>query len=195
MADFLDLNTPEGRAEVARLGLPVPPEEHAPDPKCTRCFGTGAMDVWDHEMKVPCDCLSPGNADVGQRGKEGPRKAAGEAAASCRLDGETRVIEPVSAVVLTSLAHGLPAPIAEYPFCSGRRWRFDFAWPDQKVALEVQGGNWKRGRHTRAAALLKEYEKLNAAACLGWRILYAAPADVESGAVYALIRQALEAKT
>ena len=102
--------------------------------------------------------------------------------------------DPVAAFVMGCLAHGLPAPVAEYRFHHMRKWRFDWAFPGQKIALEIQGGNWKGGRHTRAAALQKEYEKLNAAAVAGWRILYCTPADVESGAVYQLIKAALEAK-
>ena len=87
---------------------------------------------------------------------------------------------------------GLPEAIAEYRFHSQRKWRFDYAWPKFKqkdfecsvkatpelmggVAVEVQGGIWTRGRHTRGAALKKEWEKLNAAAALGWRILYCSP--------------------
>lgn len=70
----------------------------------------------------------------------------------------------------------------EYRFAPPRRWRFDWAWLDCKVALEVQGGIWTHGRHTRGAALLKEHEKLNAAAALGWRVLYCTPQQFESGA-------------
>ena len=72
-------------------------------------------------------------------------------------------------------AHGLTA-IPEYRFCD-RKWRFDFAFDPEgaKVALEVQGGIFTQGRHTRGAALLKEMEKLNTAASLGWRVLYSTP--------------------
>jgi len=51
-------------------------------------------------------------------------------------------------------------------------WRFDFAWPDHKVAVEVQGGIWSGGKHARGSGLVKDYEKANAAALLGWRLLY-----------------------
>ena len=61
-------------------------------------------------------------------------------------------------------AAGVPAPQAEFRFAPPRRWRFDFAWPLHALALEVQGGLFVRGRHSRGAALLKEHEKLNAAA-------------------------------
>jgi hypothetical protein len=76
---------------------------------------------------------------------------------------------------------GIPAPEAEYRFSPPRRWRFDYAWPGAKVALEVQGGLFTRGRHTRGPALLKEHEKLNRAALLGWRLVYCTPREHLSG--------------
>ena len=35
---------------------------------------------------------------------------------------------------------GIAEPVYEYKFHPTRRWRFDLAWPDKKVAVEVQGG-------------------------------------------------------
>ena len=89
-------------------------------------------------------------------------------------------------------AAGLPPAAAEFRFHPARQWRFDFAWPAARVAVEVQGGIWTRGRHTRGAALLREWEKLNTAAALGWRILYCAPGAVLTTAFAAQIRAALE---
>lgn len=73
---------------------------------------------------------------------------------------------------------GLPYCVPEFTFCDGRRWRFDFAFPDDRVAVEVQGGIFIQGRHSRGAALLKEWEKLNHAAMLGWRVMYCQPKDI-----------------
>lgn len=75
---------------------------------------------------------------------------------------------------------GLPIPVPEFGFAKaiGRRWRFDWAWPEHKIALEVQGGLFVQGRHSRGAALLQEHEKLNAAAALGWRVLFTTPAQL-----------------
>jgi very-short-patch-repair endonuclease len=64
----------------------------------------------------------------------------------------------------------LPVPIAEYRFSEARRWRFDWAWPERKIAVEEDGGVWVQGRHTRGAGYLKDMEKLNAAAELGYRV-------------------------
>ena len=74
-------------------------------------------------------------------------------------------------------AKGLPLPVAEHRFCE-RRWRFDFAWPAQMIALEVEGGVWTGGRHTRGAGFLKDLEKYNAAAALGWRVIRCTPSTL-----------------
>ena len=64
-----------------------------------------------------------------------------------------------------------PDAVAEYRFHPTRRWRFDFAIPSAKVAVEINGAIWTRGRHARGSGLVKEYEKMRAAAILGWRVL------------------------
>jgi len=80
-----------------------------------------------------------------------------------------------------ALAPGdLPGPVPEYRFHPVRRWRFDFAWPAERggLALEVDGGQWMAGggRHNGD----KDREKLNVAACLGWRVLRVTPRDLET---------------
>jgi len=63
----------------------------------------------------------------------------------------------------------------EFRFHPHRRWRFDFAYPEYKVAIEVNGGVWSRGRHTRGKGYLGDLEKLNAAQILGWIVLQFTP--------------------
>lgn len=67
--------------------------------------------------------------------------------------------------------HGLPDPTPEYRFHKTRKWRFDYAWPQLKVAVEINGGSFVQGRHNRGAALISEYDKLNEAQRLGWVVL------------------------
>jgi len=96
---------------------------------------------------------------------------------------------------------GIPAPEFEYQFHPTRKWRFDLAWPYDlildtpierpMVAVEVQGGIWSSGRHNRGAAMLKEWEKLNCAAELGWRILYVQPCDLCTTEFAQTIKRAL----
>lgn len=61
--------------------------------------------------------------------------------------------------------------VQEHKFHPTRRWRFDFADVDNKIAVECEGGIWSGGRHTRGAGYAKDAEKYNQATVLGWRIL------------------------
>ena len=76
---------------------------------------------------------------------------------------------------------GLPSPAREYRFHHRRRWRFDFAWPRYKVAVEVDGGIYNRGRHVRGSGFERDAEKRNAAVMAGWRVLHFTPRHVKSG--------------
>ena len=62
-------------------------------------------------------------------------------------------------------------PETEYIFHPTRRWRFDFAFPNAKVAIEIEGGTWAAGRHSRGAGMEADMEKYNAATLMGWRVL------------------------
>jgi hypothetical protein len=86
---------------------------------------------------------------------------------------------------------GLPVPVLEYRFAPPRRWRFDAAWIDAKVALEVDGAIWRNGRHTRGSGWVKDTEKLNEAACRGWRLLRLQPKQVKDE-LAALVRRAVD---
>lgn len=89
-------------------------------------------------------------------------------------------------------AVGLPEPEREYRFHDTRRWRFDFAYPEDKLAIEVHGGIWVRGRHTRGSGFTKDSEKYTEAALLGWRILHFPTSTVNSGEALSKIEKALE---
>jgi hypothetical protein len=65
---------------------------------------------------------------------------------------------------------GLPLPETEYRFHPTRRWRFDGAYPDRKIAYEVEGGVWSKGRHTRGAGYTGDCVKYNEATLLGWQV-------------------------
>ena len=76
-------------------------------------------------------------------------------------------------------------------FYNGRRWRFDFAWPRRRVAVEVEGGVFSRGRHVRPSGFINDCEKYNAAALDGWTVLRLVPRkDWLAGAV-PMIKEAL----
>jgi very-short-patch-repair endonuclease len=69
------------------------------------------------------------------------------------------------------LADDLPEPATEYKFHPRRKWRFDCAFPDHMVAVELDGGTFMNGRHTRGAGYAGDCEKINAATVMGWKVL------------------------
>ena len=70
-----------------------------------------------------------------------------------------------------SLAGNSPQPETEYRFHPTRRWRFDFAFPESKVAVEMEGGVWTGGGHNRGTIYNTNCDKYNEAALLGWIVL------------------------
>lgn len=78
----------------------------------------------------------------------------------------------------------------EFQFHPIRKWRFDYAIPSRKVALEVEGGAWTGGRHTRAQGFINDMEKYNTAALMGWRVLRVTPEQLLTGSTLSLLRAA-----
>lgn len=90
-------------------------------------------------------------------------------------------------------AAGWPKPFREYRFHPERKWRFDYAWEGQRniegdyilmgrmLAVEIQGGIWTGGKHGRGSGIVKDYEKLNHAQALGWKVLQLTPQQVRKG--------------
>ena len=79
-------------------------------------------------------------------------------------------------------------PVTEYRFHARRKFKFDVAFPDQKVAVEIEGGVYpyythnrygqrirRRGRHVTPSGYEKDCEKYNLAALEGWRVLRYTP--------------------
>lgn len=87
---------------------------------------------------------------------------------------------------------GLPLGVGQHRFIEGRQHRFDRAYPEQKVAVEVQGGSWSQNGHARPSMVQRDCLKLSMAAALGWRCLPVTEAMIEDGTAVDLIRQALE---
>ncbi len=88
--------------------------------------------------------------------------------------------------------NAIPLPKREYRFAPPRRFRMDFAWPEQMVGLEVDGGVWTSGRHTRGSGWTTDTEKLNLAVSMGWRMLRTTPTDFLTHDMAATIKAALE---
>lgn len=98
-----------------------------------------------------------------------------------------------NAQVVTSYfqSEGLPAPVFEFVFAPPRKWRFDLALPEHKLAIEVQGGLFSGGAHVRGGHLLLEFEKINAASADGWRIIYRTPDNLCMLETVNLIKRAI----
>lgn len=69
----------------------------------------------------------------------------------------------------------------EYQFHESRKWRFDFASLEAKVAFEIQGGLYKaESGHRSREGVKRDYEKLNAAQELGWQVYQVTSQDLQS---------------
>lgn len=81
--------------------------------------------------------------------------------------------------------------VKEYKFHPTRRWRFDYALPQHKIALEVEGGVWTGGRHIRPQGFLGDIEKYNTAALMGWRVFRTTPDELIRTSTLNLLKQAI----
>lgn len=59
----------------------------------------------------------------------------------------------------------------DYRFHDVRKFRFDFAFPEKRVAVEMEGGVFTKGGHTRGLHYSSDCEKYNLATCEGWKVL------------------------
>ena len=57
----------------------------------------------------------------------------------------------------------VPRPEREFKFHPTRKWRADFAWPERFLLVEIEGGVYSRGRHTRGKGFETDMTKYNAA--------------------------------
>jgi len=72
---------------------------------------------------------------------------------------------------LLLLADNIEGFVREFSFHPTRRWKFDFAHPGLKIAVEIEGGIWSNGRHVRGKGYQEDAIKYNEAVKLGWRLL------------------------
>jgi hypothetical protein len=99
-------------------------------------------------------------------------------------------------IVQQLLERGLPVPEEEYQFAIalGRKWRFDYAWPAQRIAFEQEGAAFGRaitgqdgktyrlgGRHNTGQGMSADALKYNRAAILGWCVIRATTTMIRDG--------------
>lgn len=82
-------------------------------------------------------------------------------------------------------------PVKEFKFHPDRNWRFDFAWPEKKLAVELEGGIWNKGRHMRPEGFIEDCNKYNAASLLGWKVLRFTERHIKSMQAIKQTREAL----
>lgn len=85
--------------------------------------------------------------------------------------------------------------VKEFRFHPTRRWRFDYAILSHKIALEVEGGVFTGGRHTRSKGFLGDMEKYNEAARLGWTVVRVIPAELYTRKTVQLLRDLINNST
>lgn len=78
--------------------------------------------------------------------------------------------------------------VKEHMFHWTRKWRFDYAIPDLKIAIEIDGGVWDYGRHNRPEGYINDMEKLNTATSMGWLVLRFTTHDLLKNSTLSLIR-------
>jgi very-short-patch-repair endonuclease len=92
-------------------------------------------------------------------------------------------------------AVGLPGPTPEFKFHPVRKWRIDFAFVEQKLAVEINGGIWISGKSGRGGAhslpsnIIRDMEKGNELSIMGWHLLQFTPAQVRNGEAISTIER------
>nr|WP_314137723.1 DUF559 domain-containing protein [Acinetobacter lwoffii] len=69
----------------------------------------------------------------------------------------------------------------EFKFHPERKWKADFHLVGKKILVEVEGGIWSGGRHTRGKGYLGDMEKYNAATMMGYQVIRFSTEQVKSG--------------
>lgn len=86
-------------------------------------------------------------------------------------------------------------PMREFRFHPTRKWRADFAWPEEKLLVECEGGIFSRGRHLRPKGFTDDCVKYNWAALLGYRVLRITPDQLYDGSAEHWIKFAFGIKS
>lgn len=129
--------------------------------------------VREHKISQPGESLPP-IPILGKRGR--PRRHRKVS------DGVRELYEQIK-------VEGLPAPELEVRFDAVRKWRFDMAWNDRRIGLEVEGGVYTAGRHVRGQGYEADAIKYNQAQLQGWKVLRYSTGQVSKGIAIADLRK------
>jgi very-short-patch-repair endonuclease len=88
---------------------------------------------------------------------------------------------------------GLGDFVTQFKAVEGRRFAWDFSWPEQRLLVEVQGGTFARGKmgHSSGVGLHRDMEKANLATLAGWRVLSVADHHIKGGQALLWIQEGL----
>lgn len=94
----------------------------------------------------------------------------------------------------------LPEPVCEFRFHETRRWRFDYAFPAEMIAIEYQGLNWKgkgsgNSGHQSVDGLRRDCEKFTEASLSGWTLILITAETVNNGQAVEWVRRAIQTGT
>lgn len=84
--------------------------------------------------------------------------------------------------------------VTEHVFHPVRKWRFDYAHVERKIAVECEGGIWRRGggAHSHPSNIMRDLEKYNAAAALDWLVFRFTTDQFKDGTAGAFMRRYFE---
>lgn len=95
---------------------------------------------------------------------------------SFKVPRATRAVVTLNPLALEVIrSAGLPEPITEYQFNPDRKFKFDFCWLEQKVALEAEGM-----AHRTKERFQSDLVKYNSALSMGWRVFRATRVTLEN---------------
>lgn len=89
-------------------------------------------------------------------------------------------------VLLAELGDFVP----EYKFHPTRRWRFDFCEVKKKIAVEIEGGVYVNGAHSRGKHFESDAEKYNEATLMGYRVFRFTAGMMERGDLTRVVGEA-----
>jgi hypothetical protein len=152
---------------------------------------------------------SVANAKLGREARKARFKK--KAQNRSKEDWETALYEQIC-------DEGLPKPLREVGFHEHRKWRFDFAWPERLIAVEVEGGIWGNvvhchkcgvqvlqrlanggfakvrtgGRHQSGTGFTADCLKYSEAAIYGWSVVRVTPSMIQDGTAIQLVKRLID---
>lgn len=112
-------------------------------------------------------------------------------------------VSPFNVIMAFCESKGFPCPQPEYRFALPRKFAFDFAWPERRLALEIEGAIFgmgkpcpfckrrQQGGHTSVEGLKRDILKYNLAAERGWRLLRFTPEMIAKGKAFPVLERIL----